>query len=69
MLDQHKSNDIRLTNFDRKPLACSSPIITKKGGKEYRHHLGYYSGNGYAVKPTDYPVNKQDRILLGENDE
>ncbi len=43
--------------YASKPLACSSAIIVRKDGKEYRHHPGYYMGYHMIERPSYYTTD------------
>lgn len=54
---QRAPEQIKLTEFDRKPLACSSPIVQTIGGVAYRVHDGYsYKAGTYTVEPSKFPI-------------
>lgn len=51
--------------WQRKPLACNSPLIVCINGLHYRYHLGYYYGGYYRVPPSIYPVEHVERKESG----
>lgn len=62
--DRIDHSAIRITDYDRKPPACSSPIIEVHNGREYRVHDGHYAGSfSFLVPPSKYPVKPE---TLGE---
>jgi len=43
---------VKLTDFDRRTLSCSSPIVQVIDGKTYRIHDGYGYGYNQLVEPS-----------------
>lgn len=49
--------------YASKPLACSSPIIARKNGKEFRQHPGYYMGYFMIERPSYYTTDAEEYTL------